>query len=464
MALSRWLLLVVVVLASCGPGTQGAVQPATYEVLDGPSTVLVPLPDGRLLAERDGRLLVLDPRHLDLEPTVIGLASDVGEVHAAVPMDGALLVLASSGTFVLRESAWLPSPLAGALDGSIRDAVMLPGTTDLWVTTERSLVRVAGGSARTLAIDEPLEGAELSTVKRPEGPALWVRLADRVLEVWRDRTGELRSASLVLPAAPSAIAGDASGTGWLVIDGRLHSLGADRRLVDHGFEVDHLLGSSASDTLWIFPSEGAPMLHTGGAFFDVSGVEMGASDRRALGPDGSLYVASATSVQRFAPRRDVAVEGPSEGALLVSPAAFTIDAQGAPTVEATIDGAPLETASDPLRVELEPAELGDGQHVLELRVIYDDGTLPTEVRRSFDVVTRSTWSEDVAPINEARCASCHGPEGPANTKLHTREAWMELSTLILMNVEQQRMPLNQPPLSQREIALIQLWTTSGYPE
>ena len=102
-------------LASCSAIDEGGdVHPARSEVLPMGSAVLVALPDGTIVVEDDGRLLQYDPRAADAEPTVVGPATDIGEVHAAVPMDGAILVLASGGTFILREDAWIPSPLADA--------------------------------------------------------------------------------------------------------------------------------------------------------------------------------------------------------------------------------------------------------------------------------------------------------------------------------------------------------------
>src|SRR5690606_24531998 len=120
--------------------------------------------------------------------------------------------------------------------------------------------------------------------------------------------------------------------------------------------------------------------------------------------------------------------------------------------------------TDPPRVVLRPAELGDGAHELVIRVTYDDGTLPFEQRLRFEVITSATWTADVEPIFEAHCASCHGPAGPAITRLDTIDAWERLADAIRLNVETGRMPLNRPPLSQRELALIEAWMNNGFPE
>lgn len=462
-----WLAAAGTLMIACG-GDAGVVQPAQRDVLAVDSEVLVATPDGRLIVEDEGRLLLVDPLQPEADPVVVGPAADVGEVHAAVQRRSAVLVLASGGTFVLRESAWVPSPLADALDGPIVDAAMVPtptgrGVGDLWIATATSLYRVVEDRAERLALGEDLSEAELSVAGRPEGPSLWVRLPDRVLEVWRDRSGVIQTASLVLDHVPSAIAGDATTTGWMVLDGRLHSIGPDRQLRDHGYEVASLIASPVSDAIWLEDAEGTVRVHTDGDFYRVEAVARGEGEPAAVGPDGALYVAG-DAVRRFAPRRFARIDGPEDGALLATERTFTITVEGTPEVEATIDGEVVEVATEPLRIELDPSSLEDGSHELRVRISHDDGTLPIEERRQFEVVSNATWSEDVGPLYVEHCAACHGPEGPANTRLDAQADWQPIFELILTNVEEGRMPLNRPPLTQRQIALIEAWGVSGFPE
>ena len=416
---------------------------------------------------------MLNPARPDLEPVVVGPASEIGEVFAAVELGGALLVLASGGSFVLRDASWVPSPLADGLDGPIRDAALVPTSTgrgdgDLWIATDASLYRVVGMEAERLSLDgEDLSDLELAVTRRPEGPALWVRLADRVLEIYEDRTGVLRTVALSLEVMPTRIAGDAGGTGWLVLEGRLFSIGVDRQLVDRGLAVDRLLGAEGSETLWAFGPDGARLYDTppGGGVeaYEVEGVTIGADDRVALAADGSIFV-SASTVTRYAPRRDARVDGPLDGALLAVPQTFLIEAEGSPEVAAELDGSSIDVQTEPLRVELDPSTLDDGSHVLRIEVRYDDGTLPVETRRNFEVVSNASWSEHVQPLYDTHCSACHGSEGPANTRLDAREDWERIYAAILANVSEGRMPLGRPPLSQREIALIEAWGVSGFSE
>jgi len=444
------------------------VQPAQAEVLPRGSTILVTLPGGGIVVEEEGRLLAFDPRDTEREPSVVGPATEVGEVHAAVPFDGATLILAEGGTFILRDGSWVASPLAGSLDGPILDAELLPtptgrGAGDLWIATASSLYRVRDGVAERLAIEEDLSAAELAIAQRPEGPALWVRLSDRVLEIWRDRTGVMRTAALVLETTPTAIGGDAASVGWLEIDGRLHSIGADRRLVDRGVTVARLLTSSLSRESWVIDADGAVWLHADGRLLRAADLMLDPSGVMAVAADGSLYVSGATIV-RYAPRHFARVLGAADGSLLVTPQTFIIESEGTPVLEATIDGSAVEVSAETGVLELDPVALGEGSHELVVRFTYDDGTLPVIDRRTFEVITDATWTEDIAPLQEASCASCHGPEGAAVTRLGTRAEWQTQIEFIVRNVEQGRMPLGRAPLSARDVALIQAWEIGGFAE
>lgn len=451
---------------SCsGGGTTGSVTPAVVEVLDSSSDILVALPDGRLVVQVDTSLAIVNPRDPAAEPMVVGPASDIGQVFAAAPDGEAVLVLAEGGSFVLRGASWVPSPFSSELADPVRGAVRLDTATgaglgELWVLTSASLYRVIDGVAEPFLVEGDLSGAQLAAVRRPEGPALWVLLADRLLEVWRDRAGVLRSASIGLEVLPTAIAGDASGQGWMIIDGVLHSFGTDRRLNSRGASVERLVSDARSSEVWAVGER----VWVGGpeGLYEAEGLTLDPAGVLSVGADGSLFASADGTVQRYNPRRDVSVVGPEDGSLLGASVDLQVVAPGEPTIEAELDGNSIDVASGVVR--LEPTELDDGTHTLVVRVRYDDGTLPTEDRRVFEVVSNATWETDVEPIYSAYCADCHGEEGPANTRLDALDDWTgdALSTQILLNVRDGRMPLGRAPLSQREVALIEAWMVNGF--
>ena len=486
--------LVFVPLAACASfacegADSGEVRPAQVEVFPAPSDVLIPLPDGTVVVQQDLTLLRFDPLRLEREPEVVGPSEGVGAPRTAVWISGtAILVVTSDGSFVFRDDAWVRSRFTEALDGPIVTATMVPtptgrGIGDLWVATASSLYRVTENPARMnesdhfnverLGIDAmgavDLSEAELAVASRPEGPSLWLRMPDGLLEVWRDRTGVTRAATINLASTPTAIGGDASGTGWLLLDGNLHSIGPERQLVDHGLAVDRIVSSVQSREAWFWGSDGALWLASDGRVLSVVGSAIAVDEPVALGGDGALYHSEET-LQRHAPRHAVRVEGLESGAFIGSPASYQVMAEGSPTIEVTVSGVTLEPTEEEGYV-VDPEVIGEGTHELTVRVSYDDGTLVTEERRQLEVITRATWTDDIEPLYRAHCATCHGEAGPANHRLDSIAGWSEgmlgdepTFDVVRANITDGRMPLNRPPLSLREIAFVEAWGASGFPE
>ncbi len=467
------LLGLVAALSACGDDID-SVRPVSTEIFASPSSVLIPLTDGRVVVERGAMLLVVDPREPTREPITVGAAEGIGQLCAVTTLDGAFVVLTTTGTFVLRGDSWVPSPFGEAFDGPIVRAAVLPARTaietpELWITTASSLYRVRRGEVQRLDLAADFAAAELVVGARPEAPSLWVRLPDRVLELWTDGAGALRTARAVLPSHPSAMGGDARRTVWFVIDGRLHSLGADRQLVDRDVLVGRLLTSPLSPEIWLSDTDGKLWLNSDGALLEVLGpATLGAT--AALGIDGALYTvapgASTDVVFRHAPRHDVTVGGPMDGALVVTDQSFPVQVLGdaAASIEARIDDVAVPIVPDPLSVELDAATLSDGVHTLAIDVTFTDGTLPTRVRRRFELLTTATWTGDIEPLYGDHCGTCHGAAGPANTRLDAPADWQTRIADIRTNVETGRMPLGQQPLSQRQTALIQAWELGGFRE
>ena len=88
--------------------------------------------------------------------------------------------------------------------------------------------------------------------------------------------------------------------------------------------------------------------------------------------------------------------------------------------------------------------------------------------------TKVTWEREIAPIVQARCASCHSPGGGAPMPLTTYEETRPWARAIREEVLARRMPKwhvvrgygdfsNDPSLSPFEIALITAWVDGGAP-
>jgi len=74
-----------------------------------------------------------------------------------------------------------------------------------------------------------------------------------------------------------------------------------------------------------------------------------------------------------------------------------------------------------------------------------------------------TWTLDVDPLAVERCGNCHG-EGEFAQERYTYEQWVEEYDDILLVVKSQAMPLNDDPLTDDEIDIIEQWKEDGFVE
>ena len=90
------------------------------------------------------------------------------------------------------------------------------------------------------------------------------------------------------------------------------------------------------------------------------------------------------------------------------------------------------------------------------------------------ITTKVTWTRDIAPLVEARCVSCHKPDGRGPMSLVTYEDARPWAKAIKEEVLARRMPkwhaargfgdfANDPSLSPFEIATIVAWADGGAP-
>jgi hypothetical protein len=98
----------------------------------------------------------------------------------------------------------------------------------------------------------------------------------------------------------------------------------------------------------------------------------------------------------------------------------------------------------------------------------------TLVRAHDPITTRVTWNGDIARIVEARCVSCHSPDGQGPMSLATYEEARRWARAMKEEVMTRRMPKwhaargygdfrNDPSLSPFEIALVAAWADGGAP-
>ncbi|MBX3272070.1 MAG: cytochrome c [Sandaracinaceae bacterium] len=445
----------------------GELTPVASTLLPAIGATLASLPDGRLVIEREDAVLVVDPEWPEREPVVLGAPSLVGRVRRAVRRGEQTFVLTDRGVFLLAHEAFMRAPVSDALGAELLDVVRLEGPAgpELWVATRDALYRVVGERAQRVDLEADLADVSLAVARRPSGAeALWVRLPGRVLEL-RVEGARLEAARVVLERTPARIEGDANGRVWLVHADRLESVGADRRLRDHGPAPARLVISAHGDDVWLLDADRS-RVHADGELFHLAGFRAPPADAPStVGADGALYTVHDGRLERHAVRHRVRVSGSPDGAVIVRPLEVRIETDGAdPRIEARVGDRALEVAGEPPRVVLAPGELGDGLHTLELDVRFADGTLESRRRARFEVISRAGWAGEVAAIYEQHCGDCHGEAGPANTRLDEPARWRPIFEVILANVRDGRMPLGRAPLGARDIALIEAWGLAEFPE
>ncbi len=90
------------------------------------------------------------------------------------------------------------------------------------------------------------------------------------------------------------------------------------------------------------------------------------------------------------------------------------------------------------------------------------------------ITTRVTWTADISRIVQARCVTCHSPDGPGPMPLTTYEEARPWAKAMKEEVMTRRMPKwhaargygdfsNDPSLSAFEIALVAAWADGGGP-
>jgi hypothetical protein len=102
------------------------------------------------------------------------------------------------------------------------------------------------------------------------------------------------------------------------------------------------------------------------------------------------------------------------------------------------------------------------------------GAALTSVHAHDPITTRVTWNGEIARIVEARCVTCHSPEGRGPMSLASYEDARKWAKAIKEEVMTRRMPYwqavrgygdfaNDPSLSSFEIALVVAWADGGAP-
>lgn len=205
-----------------------------------------------------------------------------------------------------------------------------------------------------------------------------------------------------------------------------------------------------------------------------------ADGRVVLATDHGLYEASSRRTVSIAPLPSplpgsltVTVRA-SDAALLASATASVSTPAGPIVATSTLSG---QGADRRLTVMLDPLTLPNGAFELTVSVTWSDGeTASTSATFSVD---EPTWEQDIGPLFDRQCKSCHAADNGGNfASLHTPDRWSSRMDEILCRVDQHD-PSGQAPecstlgfevasmppgrtVAPPQVELLRKWRAAGY--
>jgi len=410
---------------------------------------------GRAAVQTAGGLAVVDGEALR------GLDGLDGDLVGVADSASGLLVVTTAGAFVQADGAWAPVRLID------RDALGAPvavveGPGAVWVVAERGLARVEGSAVGSMRPVPPWSAPPRSAAAGPDGRTLWV-VVDGRLHRARDAEGTLSWTRFGSREAAGVGVGRDGAPVRGTPDGAQVLLRGAWQAAPAAVGQPEAIRGHPQATVWVQGSAG--WLHWDGAWTPVTGIP---GDARLLGvtAEGGAVVATARTTRVVHAGPAVGLSGlPAD--VLDAPTSVRAWVTRPETVDAlalTVDGDRLAPDEDGTWT-LDPDAFGFVE--IRLRVEARSGD---EIYASADYALRSvpveppTWSDDIRPLFEAKCALCHGA-GASARPLDARDDWIAAIDEIVANVSSGRMPL--PPvelLDGREVALVRTWRDAEFPE
>ncbi len=415
-------------------------------------------------------------------------------LDAALPAGvGVLSVAGTSRTVTTGDGAAFPAG-RGPAPSDVADVqgqvfALLDGVVSVWV----------GDDLLDAGFDLPPARA-----LHADGDALWIETG---AGVFRWHRGDLAELTVDGASVDARVAAGAAWTGsrvaWLAVGDTLHGFATSAVAVE-GFEtrafaapidavatVDGALLLAEGGRLWRRDAAGWAELALEERVADLFGGPGGAWLRTEAGlrlwrgtslwaprdlPEGlgrwfaddlgRLLVRTDAGLDRWTLHRPLRVLGLAAGdhldvARTIEIVATAPDEVDALAVEVRPEvGDPVPVALTEGAGLLDPESLPTGPATLWVTATYADQEASLGLPFTVEVVGDVTWEVHVAPIHEARCASCHADS--ANTVLDGPESWETGIDDILENVRSTAMPLVGDPLTAAQIDLIAAWQAGGF--
>ncbi|MBV72280.1 MAG: hypothetical protein CMH52_13225 [Myxococcales bacterium] len=411
------------------------------------------LPDGQVLFSAGGQIW------LQTADETVPLGTNDAELRSAALVDDEILILTASGLLVAAANGLADSPLNDELEQIVEMKSDRKGGA--WFLDDGGVSHWSDGllRRRTLTdVDLSFQTARSAIGRYLDEDVIW--LSDgRVLMA----IGETDAWRFEWPKPLDWITTSRAGL-WVATGSELQLLAPDGGLTvwakPDGASTG--LGSPTSDNLWL--SSGFVLYQWDG---DALRERPDAPDHSTLKIDagGALYLATAVGIEKVLGRRFVTISGLADEDRVTTRTVITIDPSesgSVATVKATLDGL-IDVdinSTEGWVLELDPMEVGPGEHQLTVEIDYTDGLV---LEQTIAFWGPPAWIEDIEPISETYCIACHGDGGSAH-RMVSRDTWMAEITWIIDDIETGRMPYGLPRLSDELIEVVRGWQESGFLE
>ena len=456
-------LAALIAIASASCGDEATVDAPVASALEAHERPLLDRAFARARVTRAGVTIVeTEDGIATLAGTRLRALPIPGELVGAADVTGGRLIASSAGTYVVDDEGIATAELIDtAALGALVDVADTAGA--LWLVSERGVARVRDSQVRATRPSSPWSGAPSAAAASPDGRALWIVVGGELFRVDADAD----ALALARLDAADVVGVGVGEDGALVVATsagvEVHRDGVASPGPDVG--AIRAVRGHPSGVVWIRGDDGL-LRWDGAAWTPVDGISVDARLLAATPQGGALLTGpGATRVAHAGPA--VGVFG-GLGPVLSQPVRlepWVTRPQQIDRVELAVDGSVLTPDPDGA-YRLDPAGIGFLEATLAITAYLANGEVYARATRTFrsEPSDPPTWSQDIAPLVEEKCALCHG-EGATARPLHARSSWVEQIDTIITNVSTGRMPL--PPvelLDPAEVARVQTWRDAGFPE
>ena len=223
-------------------------------------------------------------------------------------------------------------------------------------------------------------------------------------------------------------------------------------------DITNLMANPKGKGIWIQTQE-THYFYRNQDFFDVGWAGQNWLD---VDEHDRLIVGDEEQVHRISIDRPTVIQGLNKNDALTTRKDLILlpsDPEAVQSLQVFIAGTELNV-QESWSFQLNPDDFPTGSHDIHIVQHTNENTFLTIhpfVNQELPLVF---WEEEILPLHEENCASCHG--GATETALTSKEEWIQNIEIIIDVVTSQSMPLGAPPLSEEQITTIRAWKQGGF--